>query len=364
MATKATGLSLDLIIHPGETIADILKERGISQAELASRTGVTPAYISSVIAGKKNISASFSMKLEYALNVPKSFWLNLQAKYDAELLEFNEEASITEEEKTVRKRLSEMIKHLRDSNIIPPKESISQNIITLRKFFQVSNLCNLNDLIPNGAFRISSKANIDPYILGAWLRLCQISAVSTMDTIFNPTLISSLISKLKDTMLSSDNTLQESLVSLMREYGIDFSVMPNFRGAPVNGYICQSSENRYQMVLTIRGAFADIFWFSLFHELGHIVNGDVSASSKFIDICSDNTNRELAADEFAKNALIAPDAYKQFLETGDYSISSIMKFAETQRIMPYIVIGRLQKEEHIPYSWYNEYKDKYVWRKH
>lgn len=53
MATKRTGISRDLIIHPGETIADVLEERGITQSELAARTNVSPAYVSNVIAGKK-----------------------------------------------------------------------------------------------------------------------------------------------------------------------------------------------------------------------------------------------------------------------------------------------------------------------
>ena len=79
MAEKKIGISRDLIIHPGETIADILEERGITQTELAKRTGVSSAYISNVIAGKKDISSKFAMALEYALGVPKSFWLNLQA---------------------------------------------------------------------------------------------------------------------------------------------------------------------------------------------------------------------------------------------------------------------------------------------
>ena len=65
-----------------------------------------------------------------------------------------------------------------------------------------------------------------------------------------------------------------------RNICIDFSVMKNFRGAPVQGYIFRRSDGVYQMVLTIRGAFADIFWFSLFHELGHIVNGDIGKSIK------------------------------------------------------------------------------------
>ena len=84
MAIKKTGISYDLIIHPGETIADVLLERGMSQAELAARAGVTPAYISNVISGKKDISAKFAFALEYVLGVPKSFWLNLQSHYEAE----------------------------------------------------------------------------------------------------------------------------------------------------------------------------------------------------------------------------------------------------------------------------------------
>lgn len=98
MAVKKTGIFRDLIIHPGETIADILEERNISQVGLAARTGVAPAYISNVISGKKDISANFAQALEYALGVPKTFWLNLQAYYDAELLEYEKENIITDEE--------------------------------------------------------------------------------------------------------------------------------------------------------------------------------------------------------------------------------------------------------------------------
>lgn len=97
MATKRIGISRDLMIHPGETIADVLEERGITQAELAARIGVSPAYVSNVISGKKDISSNFAMALEYALDVPKSFWLKLQANYDAELLELNEARTVTEE---------------------------------------------------------------------------------------------------------------------------------------------------------------------------------------------------------------------------------------------------------------------------
>jgi HTH-type transcriptional regulator/antitoxin HigA len=78
------GLSSDFIIHPGETLVEVLKDKKMSQKELAIRTGMTEKYISTVISGQQNISSSFANKLEYALGIEKEFWMNLQANYERE----------------------------------------------------------------------------------------------------------------------------------------------------------------------------------------------------------------------------------------------------------------------------------------
>lgn len=366
MATKRIGISRDLIIHPGETIADILEERNLSQAELATRTGVSPAYVSSVISGKKDISSKFAMALEYALGVPKTFWLNLQANYDAELLELNETNTITEEEKETYTTLREIVKWLRDERLIPKGKSQTDTILSLRKLFQVSNISNLASFVPSGAFRISQKASTNPTIMGAWLRLCQLLSANGSPVIpqFDFQKTGLLIADLKNIMLNKEADIQTDLSAVMASYGIKFHVVKNFRGAPVQGYISQNKENEYQMVLTIRGAYADIFWFSIFHEIGHIVNGDITNAAGFIDIVNSNQNtmdKEAAADEFAKDALLDPKSYKAFVKDSDFSLPAIFKYAESQHVMPYIVIGRLQKEKIIPYSWYSGYKTRYKW---
>ena len=163
MVGKITGISRDLIIHPGETIADILADRNISQAELAAQTGVSAAYISSIISGKKGISPKFAMALEYALNVPKSFWLNLQANYEAELLDLNETETVTEEEQKIFNELKEVAKYLK----INVKQSIEQKILDLRKALRVSSLTNLQRILPSGAFRTSTKVTVNPTVVGA-----------------------------------------------------------------------------------------------------------------------------------------------------------------------------------------------------
>ena len=180
MAAKKIGISRDLIIHPGETIADVLEDRGITQTELASRAGVSPAYVSNVIAGKKGISANFAMGLEYALGVPKSFWLNLQANYEAELLEVNEEQTITDEERKVREDLKDIVKYLRKQGKMLIGENKDESILSLRKVLQISNITNLKEMIPTGAFRMAGNAAVNPNVLGAWIRLCQLAEITRL----------------------------------------------------------------------------------------------------------------------------------------------------------------------------------------
>ena len=135
--------------------------------------------------------------------------------------------------------------------------------------------------------------------------------------------------------------------------------MEYFPGAPVNGYISRQGNGAYRMVITPRGKVADIFWFSVFHELGHIFNGDVRKVG-YIDSGSD-CMQEKKADVFAKDALIEPNAYSAFILNNDFSIGQICAFAKSQKVMPYTVIGRLQKEKRIGWSEYSKYKVQYNW---
>ena len=360
MAAKKIGISRDLIIHPGETIADVLEERGITQAELAAQTGVSPAYVSNVISGKRDISAKFAFALEYALGVSKTFWLNLQTNYDAEMLDFAEEQTITDEECIAINALKDVVKHLRKKGVLPMDESKEVSILSLRKALQMSNIANLKEIIPTGFFRMA-KRTVNPYVLGAWVRMCQLSAGrKKVTTRFDKAKVDDLILEIKNIMLKQDADIQKELKEIMSRYGIDFSIVKNFRGAPVQGYIALKDDETYQMVLTIRGAYADIFWFSLFHEIGHIVNGDVGKAAKFID-CGSDKQKELAADLFARDKLIDPAAYRRFVDNRRFGIEAIRDFAKAQGIMPYVVIGRLQRETTIGYEYLSEYKVRYKW---
>lgn len=363
MEARNHGLSPDLVIHPGETIYDVIVDRGLTQKELAQRAGVSEAFLSDVIHGKKDISKGLAMGLSYALDVPSSFWLNLQANYDAELLSVQEINSVSKEEKEVLPVIREVTEYLSGIGAVPANDSQDEMIIDLRKFFRISNLHDLAKLSPAGAFRISDEFPVDSYVTGAWLCICKaIGEGRHLETSFAPTRVSQLIAELKGIMMAQNVDYQRVLPEIMSGYGIDFSIVRSFRGAPVHGYISKKENETYLMVLTIVGEYADVFWFSLFHELGHILYGEFGRDGSFIDaINHQNSEIEKAVDRFAKEALLDSGSYTGFIKGGVYTLDAIKKYALSQGVPAYIVIARLQKDGVIPVNRFATYRPRFKW---
>ena len=68
--------------HPGEMIKDELKERGMTQKQLAAETGIKTSVLSETINGKRSVSLSVAVALEKALDIPADIWMNMQTQYD------------------------------------------------------------------------------------------------------------------------------------------------------------------------------------------------------------------------------------------------------------------------------------------
>lgn len=72
-------------IHPGEHLAEILDELGISQYRLAKAIGVPPIRISEIVRRRRSITADTALRVGTALGMTPEFWLNLQKMYDLEV---------------------------------------------------------------------------------------------------------------------------------------------------------------------------------------------------------------------------------------------------------------------------------------
>lgn len=363
MAKSQIGFFPEFIIHPGETLIEVLEEKNMTQCELATRTEVTPSYVNKIIQGSKNISTSFAKKLEYVLGIDAQFWINLQSNYDKELYEYQESCEISEEEKNiVTSDLREIVAYYEKVGILRFCNNIISKVIELRKIFQVSKLTLIPNLKLVGAYRHATNVDINPYVMYAWRRLCELRSEQTIVTMpLDVDKLKNSLDGIKELMFIEDaNAMIAALTTAFSKCGIIFSVVRNFKKAPVQGFIKKNSNGSIILCMTIRKSFADIFWFTLFHEIAHIINGDYD--NVMIDYeRGEESKEELAADDFASNILISVEEYNRFIDRNDFSIDSICKFSEKNKIKPYILIGRLQKQNYIPYTRYTNYKTRYKW---
>ena len=355
---NTTGLAREYIIHPGETLSEVIEDRNMTQRELAIRTGMTEKHISTVIHGQKGISVAFAKKLEYALGIEASFWINLQANYDRELLELEEMNHISEEETAVLKRLKEVTEKWQSFGWLEKDSDKVTLVLKYRKLLGVSNLLDVPELSCSAAYRIQRKnTNADPFVLFAWQRMCEMLTKDMQITDeMDIEKLRQIIPQIKQVMFMQENQIQKTLADLFASCGIAFRVVPCFKGAPVQGFIRKTNDERFILCLTLRNKWADTFWFTLFHEVAHILNGDTK--QVFVDFESLGGSVEKKADQLSGNILIDPKEYQIFVKGEGYANpDEIRRFAETQQVKDYIVLGHLMKDNLIP--WYA--REKYEW---
>lgn len=358
MDKKLNGLSREFIIHPGETLKEILEDREMTQRELAIRTDVTEAHVSKIVNGQKSISVGYAKKLEYALNIESSFWINLQANYDRELADFEEVNNISSEELTILKSLGDITDYLKEMDFLETDAHGPILVIHLRRLLNISCLQRIPEISQAGAYRLATAANIDPYVLFTWLRMCDlINAKQKVSKALGLKELKNKIPDIKKLMFKDAVGIEDTLKDYLGECGIKFSIVKHFKGAPIQGVIKRNTDNTLSLIMTNRRKFADIFWFTLFHEIGHILNGDIK--DRLIDYELNEDEVERKADGFASNTLIDAAAYAEFVSKGDYSLPSIRGFSNKLNLPSFILIGRLQRDNYLEYYHYPEEKVKY-----
>ena len=360
MAEKMNGLSLELLSHPGETLQEVLESNNMTQKELAARINVTPKHINQIVSGLVGISAEVAFKLEKVFNLSAKFWMNLQSKYDSEKMELLEEIEVTEDEVAVVQ--NEIYKKLVHWGYIENQKSAQKKVVQMRGFLGVSNLLNINKTISaNALFRKSTAVNSNNFALAAWMKICEIETdvVDTNKTL-NIEMLKASIDNIKALNTYADpNVIVENLIKIFADCGIAFAVVKNVKGAPVQGFI-RKINNKVRLCVTLRNKYSDIFWFTLFHEIGHLIS--VGGDEFFVDFSSaDLTTQERSADKFATDSLLSEQQYAKFLAKRDFSKSAICSFSQINGILPGILVGRLQHDKRIPNSHCNDLRTQYVW---
>ena len=199
----------------------------------------------------------------------------------------------------------------------------------------------------------------------AWLRVGALMAGEIEVKPFDRRELKNIVPELRRLTMANAGQLAGELRSIFARSGIAFVLMRHFKSSGVNGATFWLSQDKAVLMMSIRGRWADIFWFTLFHEVGHILLHGKRAI--FVDTDrnqepdGDWMVQEEEANQFARNTLIPPRAFSRFIETEDFSMDAIREFSESVEIHPGIVVGRLKNDKNLkPYEM-NEMRYRYQW---
>jgi addiction module HigA family antidote len=327
----------DYAVPPGETLHEVMESLDMTQKELAKRLELTEQTLIRIFKGEQPITYTTASRLELVTRVPARFWNNLEAEYREQLAKLEE-----------RVRLETHITWLKS---IPIKELIERQYLEDHKdkvdllretlaFYGVASVDAWRDIwdVSELAARRSSCFESRPGDASAWIRQGEMLAQKVECQPYDKTRFKEVLNEIRLLTSESAEVFEPEMKRLCAEAGVVVSLVPEMKKVPWNGATKWLSPKKAMILLCLRGKGEDKFWFSFFHEAGHVLND--SKKDLLINDGSHDDPREVRADQFASDYLI-PAKYNAIIQ-GFRSGDEIVLLANELNIAPGIVAGRYQ----------------------
>lgn len=261
----------DYAIPPGETLRDRLDELGMTQAELAVRTGLTTKHVNQVLQGVVPLSAEVAQRLEYVTGTPARLWNRLEADYRSTLVRLGQRQDLED----AVDWLGELpVRELVKLAVLPsePSDKVSR-VEQLLAFFGVASPDAWRQLWqrPAAAFRQSRAYPVIPGALAAWLRLGELTAQQVAAGPFDAERVHALLPQVRALTTRPLRQAVPTVRQLLADTGVVVAIVPEVRGACAYGATRWLSPERALIQLSLRGKTDDALWDTLVHELGHVL---------------------------------------------------------------------------------------------
>lgn len=349
----------DTVSAPGETLQEVLEERGMTQANLADRTGRPTKTINEIIRGKAAITPDTALQFEFVLGIPAAFWNNRERQYREFLAKQRAKERLESQTDWLdRIPYNAMVR----ARWIPSAEEKTERLHHALQFFGIASPSNWKAVwnVQQAAFRQSVSFDIDPGAVAAWLRKGEIEAQRAASEPFEAARFRATLHELRTLSRELPKDFAHILAEKCGKAGVRVVFVPELPKTRVWGASRWLSPSCALIQLSLRYKTDDHFWFTFFHEAAHILLH--GKREFFIDRDDqERDQKEFEADSFACDWLIPPQAYKAFRRLGARSCAAISRFAYEQGIAPGIAVGRLQHDGLLPRTHCNHLKRPLTW---
>jgi len=338
----------DYAIPPGDVLKEVLAAQGMSQAELATRTGLSAKHINQVIRGLVPLSADVALVLERVLGTPSYVWNGIEAQY--------RDAAVRQ---TAHKQLERHIgwaklfpsADLQAHGIVQKSDKTIARVDKILAFFKVADPPAFERLWgePVAAFRRSQKVDADLYATATWLRLAEIAAAELPLAPYDSSRFQKLVPQLRELTIPPLNAVFAELQQRCAQAGVAVVRVAHIAKTRASGATRWISSAYPIIVLSGRYKMEDSLWFSFFHEAGHVILHPKRATYIAPDHHRDEVDvLETDADNFARKTLIPSDLDGQLPRLT--TKAAVEHFAQNAGVGTGIVAGRLMTDGLLKWS--------------
>jgi len=328
----------DFVPHPVDVLEKLLQEKEWSQRDFAEVLGKPVQVVSEFMKKRKPLTAAWARSLEAALEVPAQHWLNMEV---LSKLAFEKQV---DPDISARAKLFTTTKapiaDLRRRKWISGDSSPDIQRESLKKL-----------LTPMQAVARKSESGDLNAAQWAWCGRAREIAETLEVSGFSETKLRKAMARIR--VLASKSTGVTKVSDLLKEIGIRLVIVEHLPKSKIDGAAFWLSKTKPVIVLSLRFGRVDYFWFTLFHELAHIFNGDAfSVDDDILAKDNDLDEMEDRADKQAAAWLVPQEELAEFIREHPRKISmaQVKQFAAEVGVHSGIVLGQLQHKQLVPWS--------------
>ncbi|MDP3446012.1 MAG: ImmA/IrrE family metallo-endopeptidase, partial [Ignavibacteria bacterium] len=329
---------------------------GMGPKEFALRSGKPEKTITAILKGDSSITPDMAVIFESVTNIPAHFWMNHQRSYD-EYIAREKRKNVIEQSVAWAKSfpLADMIK----KGWLPRLETIQEKTFALLSFFGFSNHIAWEEYYLKQklkvAYRISLANSSEPFAISAWLRKGELQAASMSANQYSEKNFKDALPNIKTIMATHPDDFFLQLQNICLEAGVKVVHTPCLPKAPISGSTRWINDTPF-IQLSGRYKRNDIFWFTFFHEAGHILlHGKKDIFLEAVQYADKDVSKEKEADDFAAKWLLTAEQEEIIMNARPFTPPIIRHFATKFNTHPAIIVGRLQHKKLVPYSFGTEY---------
>lgn len=347
------------VAPPGDTIKDLLAARELMIGDLSAQIDLSFDEVEQLIEGQLPIDDSLAGRLASALGTSKPFWLRRESAYRS--------ASTDERAASLEMAWQSFLAALplRDMKAFGWFSDIDEGTAStaVEKFFEDDWgdwRRNGRDLLNAVAFRTSTAHASSSASVAAWLRQGVRQAESIECKDWNPTLLMESIPRLRHlSRAKRPADFFPQLVEICRQAGVAVVFVRTPAGCRASGATHFTPSGTPILQLSFRYRSDDHLWFTIFHEIGHLLlHRDSPIFVEGQDYVSGEEEAE--ANQFSAETLI-PTTHRDELNSMGRDFRKIMRFAKKLDVSPGVIVGQMQKKALIRHDQMNFLKTRYDW---